>query len=296
MWALAELNTIAFIIIIKEDRERENIIKYFVIQSIGSAPLILAVARIRIGEAPAFFVLLRNNFIILAIAIKIGTAPFHFWTIQIGSTIKWNSLLILLTIQKAAPLYIISLSQKSKITLRIIVISSAISTVAIITCNKMKTIIILSSVNHLRWIIFTGTINKIFIIIYLTIYSIILLQLANEIKNRKMENIASEENQRKKSLLTLVILSLAGIPPFIGFFPKIGTVALSPKVNQLISLIIFILLITILRTLVYTRIIIKSLAKSVRKSSRERNKQPSKNLLISNTILIPFLIWYFTVL
>ena len=130
----------------KETLHKESIIKYFMVQSVASALLLLR--RSYEMENRAFILV----WLILAILIKMGRTPFHQWFINVRCSIPLPGALILITIQKVLPIFLTSLVKRSAI-LTFAVINIMLGTISQYYTKKLLIMLSLSSVANLRWLI-----------------------------------------------------------------------------------------------------------------------------------------------
>lgn len=127
--------------------------------------------------------------------------------------------------------------------------------------TSLRKLIAFSSINHLGWLISTLLIREIYWNIYFIIYSIIiiLITLIFHILNIIFINQLFSNNLNKiiKLSIFLNILSLGGLPPFLGFFSK--WIIINFIINNNILFFVFIFVISTLITLFfYIRIIYSS--------------------------------------
>lgn len=235
IWLAIELNLISFIPIINSStnfQETEASVKYLLTQALGSSLLILRSISLWLHNQ-----IIPNIRIILlfSLLIKIGIAPCHFWYPSVITSINWLPALVLSTWQKLAPLSIISfLLIKTSPTLIIILARLNALTGGLIGINQshLRTIIAYSSITHIGWMLALIYINiSLPTIIYFIIYSIlitpifvILLKLNR--KTLSQINIRSFKLKNQYILLPILFLSLGGLPPLTGFFPKWFTIYL----------------------------------------------------------------------
>lgn len=175
-------------------------------------------------------IIIINKFLIItinsALLIKIGAAPFHFWFPEIIEGINWINRLILITWQKIAPIILISYTLKiSNYIFIIIILSTLIGRIGGLNQIRLRKILAYSSINHIGWIIRTFLNNEIIWILYFIIYSVISLTLTLMFNNfniffLKQIYLLIRKNYIIKFRILLNILSLGGLPPFLGFLPK----------------------------------------------------------------------------
>lgn len=181
-----------------------------------------------------------------ALAIKSGIAPFHFWFPQVINCRDWPQCLILLTWQKLAPLALLSFF--FNYLLYLIILSSALFG-ALGGINQFNTKILLtySSILHSAWILSLTSVGNLFWLIYLLIYSLINFSILLPISTLNIAELNAiyfvKTPSSLKALTLINFLSLAGLPPFLGFAIKILTLIV--LLNSNLS---FVLIFTIIAT------------------------------------------------
>lgn len=247
VWISLEINLISFLpILIRRSKyqETEASIKYFLAQAIGSR--LLLIRRILIWSYRSLYM---SIYIILAFSllIKIGAFPCHFWYTSVMSSISWNSALILSTWQKLAPLTIIRfmLLTNKHILLPLAAINALVGGVIGINQSQLRTIIAYSSITHIGWIIRLIALDfPLHSITYFILYTIliapifILFNNLNTIKLTQLNKI--QLNTKTTLIISLLILSLGGMPPLIGFFPKLITILILPSSLWIVVMLLII--------------------------------------------------------
>lgn len=172
--------------------------------------------------------------------------------------------LILLTWQKIAPIVLLINNILNNNFILIIILSCLIiRTLLGFNQIRIRKIIAYSSINHIGWILSSILISKSIWIIYLIIYifiSINLIFIFNYTKCYYLTQLITLINQNKILKINFLInfLSLGGIPPFIGFFPKwLNINWLIENNNFFLTLILIVLTLIILY--IYVRSIFTSL-------------------------------------
>ncbi|WP_339044883.1 NADH-quinone oxidoreductase subunit NuoN [Candidatus Zinderia endosymbiont of Aphrophora alni] len=258
-------------------------------------------------------------FILSSIFFKFGIAPFHMWipdiyegsicpiTMLISSTPKIVFFSIILKIFYYFFPIIINFK---KILIFISILSIIIGSTAAIMQKNIKRLLAYSSIFHSGFILLgiTSTIfcrNSIefinsfcFSLFYIIIYVINnlgILGITIILSKNKYEsnNIRNFNGLKKKNfLLTLItlilILSLSGIPPLIGFYTKFSILKIIIKLNQ--KYIAILISIFSLINIFYLLIIIKNiLFKKPIINTKIKNNFLIKILLIINIIFILFI-------
>jgi len=213
LWLGLEVNIIIFIIFIYRENRIINIescLKYFFIQRVGSAVLVRCF----------YFNREWMSFIIcLLLRYKIGAGPFFFWFPSVCSGISWVSCFILISFQRVIPLIIIGIFL-SLILYIVIIIRLFFGVFGSFNQKNLKQLIAFSSVYHLGWIILCNFSGDISWIVYLMLYSIIIFPVVMFFKNLLFEDLSIVIKVKYKGWVILLLLSIAGIPPFLGFFLK----------------------------------------------------------------------------
>nr|QGU84907.1 NADH dehydrogenase subunit 2 [Gibbovalva kobusi] len=225
-WIGLEINLLSFIPIISNNKNilaSEAALKYFLTQSIASINLL-------------FFILLKltflknlemNNFSILMNSIllmKMGSVPFHFWFPNIIEGLTWMNCFILMTWQKITPMILMSYYYNYNFLLLITILNALVGALGGINQSSFRKILTFSSINNLSWMIMAILISENLWIIYFFIYSILNLFLCATFSMMNINHFnqiffSNMKNMLKMSML-LNLLSLGGLPPFLGFFPK----------------------------------------------------------------------------
>nr|QLD97154.1 NADH dehydrogenase subunit 2 [Hyalomma truncatum] len=252
-WLMMEINLMAFIPIMNNHKLKNylSIITYFIIQSFSSTLFFFSSSFFMLNNTLLFV-----NILNIAILIKLAIIPFHYWILSMSESLDFFSLFILLTMQKMIPLLIIE-KFMMKLSLYLVILSTIFSSMLMMKLKLFKKILILSSISHLGWIL-TMIFYKInFWISYLFIYALIINSL---IKSCQIFNITSinnmmtvKMNYKIKLHLVSNMLSLGGMPPFMGFFIKALSILILMKYT---IIFIFILIISSLMNLfIYIRFI-----------------------------------------
>lgn len=245
----------------------ESSIKYFIIQAIASSIFLISIIIIITKSKITSESILFNKSIYLiintTICLKLGAAPLHFWFPEIIEGLNWINRLILLTWQKIAPIIILIYTVKSNLFISIIIIiSTFIGRIGGLNQTSLRKILAFSSINHIGWIFRSIIINEIIWIIYFLIYSIINISIILSFKQIKiffLKQIFSSNNFNKNInfLIAINILSLGGLPPFLGFLPK-WIIIQNIRINSFF-ITLFIIIITLITLYFYIRIIYSNL-------------------------------------
>lgn len=259
VWIIIELNLLRFlplIVINKTALETEAAVKYFLSQALGSATILLR--RISIWYSHSTLIEL---ILLMALLLKMGAAPCHFWYPSTLTAISWILAVYLSTWQKLAPLVALTFftsTDWTNILLTVGTLNALLGGRIGINQSHIRTILAYSSIGHIGWIIALIAINKSALtIIYFAIYSIILIPVFTLLVILDIDNPPSTHTQILIHIkfwppLAILLLSIGGIPPLTGFVPKLLTIiALAPHapittilliIGSLINLYFYLLL------------------------------------------------------
>lgn len=213
-WIGLELNLLSFIPLISTWSKTINrALKYILTQAFASLILLLIILNIKI----LFWALP------LALLLKLGAAPLHFWLPTVVQGLSWELNLVLLTIQKIAPLYLLSLTRTSaQVLLTLACLGGAVGALGGINEFSLRKILAFSSISHIGWILATISLSILLWLFYLIAYflltSLVIISVIKGLNKTSLkENFQPSQASRE---LSLNILSLRGFPPLLGFFPK----------------------------------------------------------------------------
>nr|AXS65250.1 NADH dehydrogenase subunit 2 [Bostrichoidea sp. 5 KM-2017] len=294
MWIGLEINLLSMIPLmssIKSPFSTESSLKYFIIQALSSMILLLSI----IASSYSNYLFMKPEILILmnsALMMKIGMAPFHFWFPEIIEGLSWMIAWTLMTWQKIAPMALMVINITSMNFINMMIISSiTLGGILGINQTSMRKIMVYSSINHMGWMLAALMINEFLWWMYLIIYFIITFVMIfnfNEfnIKNINQASNMNKLNKQSKISFMLNFLSLAGLPPFLGFLPKWFTIK-ELIFNQFITTSIIAVVMTLITLYFYTRALFPSILmdKTQNKISTKYKKNYTINIINSINIL-----------
>nr|CAE48104.1 NADH deydrogenase subunit 2 [Duttaphrynus melanostictus] len=267
-WIGLEINTLAIIPMMTKTphpRAIEAATKYFLTQAAASALIlfssilnafILGEWSINTPPHPASAILLS-----IAIAMKLGVAPFHFWLPEVlqGSTLQTG--LILSTWQKLAPMaLLLQLSQSVNLNLMLVLglLSAFIGGWGGINQTQIRKVLAFSSVAHLGWMVTILKISPQLTILNFILYILMTSTLFLTFMNLNTKNMYELSTTWSKTptliaLSMLSLLSLSGLPPLTGFLPK-WLIAQEMIKQNMIMFTLIILMTTLLSLFFYLRL------------------------------------------
>nr|YP_009483989.1 NADH dehydrogenase subunit 2 [Pomacea bridgesi]YP_009563679.1 NADH dehydrogenase subunit 2 [Pomacea diffusa]ART65952.1 NADH dehydrogenase subunit 2 [Pomacea bridgesi]QAX27150.1 NADH dehydrogenase subunit 2 [Pomacea diffusa] len=243
IWAGLEINLIGFVPILvykKEAASSESAVKYFVAQAIGSSLLILGSL---VGFSPSFSwnfgdFLLHNQYllslgvVIMALILKMGAFPLHYWLPSVMAGLQWMPCLILVTWQKVAPVFLMVSFFEAHymfwLSMMVALLgagSSMVGGVGGIGQTQIRVLLAYSSIGHLGWIMFSIMASELVTSMYFFIYVTISIGIFFSLWIVDMENMYNMKSFMQKSnvnvsSILVLLISLGGLPPLLGFVSK----------------------------------------------------------------------------
>nr|ADV71668.1 NADH dehydrogenase subunit 2 [Pteroglossus castanotis australis] len=234
-WAGLEINTLAIIPMISKPhhpRAIEASIKYFLVQAIASATILLSSTINAWSTGQWDITQLTNHtsclLLTTAIAMKLGLVPFHFWFPEVLQGSSLTTALLLSTLIKLPPLTILLITSNSlnpTLLTTLALISMALGGWMGLNQTQTRKIMAFSSISHLGWmtliIIYMPKLTMLTFCLYTLLTSSIFLIL-NTSSATKLSTMMTSwmKNPPLNATLMLTLLSLAGLPPLTGFLPK----------------------------------------------------------------------------
>ncbi len=215
IWISLELGTFSFLpMIFSSAQSAFSTIKYFFVQRIASV-IILA-------SFFSYFPGVRIRLLFIALIIKLGLAPFHFWLPQLVSTLQPKEILLLLVWQKIGPLCVATFLPifSTRVKMLAGVLRVAVGRLLGLKQTQWKQIFTFSSISHLGWLFVRISLSFWIFLIYFFVYSISFIQIIITTP-RKFINSSIFSFKRPNLLTLFIILSLAGLPPILGFITKL---------------------------------------------------------------------------
>ena len=246
LYLMAAFNT-------KNLKSNEAGIKYFSLGALSSGFLLFGISMIYY-DTGSFYMQNLNNFttiseiglslVLISLFFKVSAAPFHIWTPDVyegsptistlffASLPKFASLIFLFRVYQE--LYISGIQSLNYIFQIVCAISLLVGVYGAITQKVIKRLLAFSSINHIGFMLLgimsyqfmsEGTLFFYLIIYLITTFGIfaVLLNLRTVegefTKISQLNGLRFTSNSKSISMLVF-FFSLAGIPPFAGFFAK----------------------------------------------------------------------------
>lgn len=215
-------------------RKAESTIKYFLLQAIGSV-VVLSGALLNLTSFGARFV---GRFIFMETArvlvmvgliVKVGLVPFHFWVPRVMRGLGWGSCFVLSVWQKVGPVLIL-VSFIGGFLMQVLMVSGCLGRMVGglggFAQTQVRSLLGYSSIGHGGWLVVGGIFRFLGVVVYLLLYSIVrgfLFCLLSAVEARSYGRLSKGFRGMKAKylwLLRLGFLTLAGLPPGVGFSMK----------------------------------------------------------------------------
>nr|QJX65646.1 NADH dehydrogenase subunit 2 [Amorophaga japonica] len=247
-WIGMEINLLSFIPIITNSfnlMSSEASLKYFLTQSIASMNflfiIIMNMSNFNLFEYKNFSTILIN----ITLLMKMGAAPLHFWFPNIMEGLSWMNCFLLMTWQKITPMILMSYYYNLTFLMIPMLLSIMIGSFSGFNQTSLRKLMAFSSINHLGWMISTIMMSNIYWNIYFIIYSMLMILMTLMFYNFNLmymnQLFFSNINKMIKLIIFMNLLSLGGLPPFLGFFPKWIIINFMIMNNMFIFIFIFVL-------------------------------------------------------
>nr|QFK69074.1 NADH dehydrogenase subunit 2 [Phymatostetha punctata]QFK69087.1 NADH dehydrogenase subunit 2 [Phymatostetha punctata] len=242
-WLGLEINLMAFIPIMYSKLNyysSESSMKYFIIQSSSSMILLLGIilSSLKINMNLSMMVMM------CGLLTKLGVAPFHMWVPSIMEGMNWINCLILSTWQKIAPLILISYSINNNMLIIPAIFSLLIGSIGGLNQSSIKKLMAYSSINNIGWILISMLMSMMTWINYFMIYSL-MISMFMYMLNKENINYINQcflctFKSMNKIFFLIMLLSMGGLPPMLGFMPKWMIIQLTVMSNMYIVTLVMV--------------------------------------------------------
>nr|ANT45812.1 NADH dehydrogenase subunit 2 [Apolygus lucorum] len=301
MWIGLEINMMSFIPLMFKSKNNflsQSSMMYFLIQSMASTMFIIMILFNKYMFISFYSTNAQNIIIFITMMMKMGMPPFHMWFPELMSKLNWNLCMFLMTWQKIAPMYILSIiMDNNSIMMMMIVMSTILGAILGLNHTSTRKIMAYSSINHMGWLVACALTFKKLWIMYMIMYSIMVIMICYTLNKYNILfinqfNIESLTMVEKMSLL-IMMMSMGGLPPFLGFMPKWMTIEYMISSNEIMLMLIMVM--SSLITLSYYMRMISSISMLMSNSQKwifmnKTSKIPSTITLFINMMLPLFFI------
>nr|YP_009254318.1 NADH dehydrogenase subunit 2 [Proscyllium habereri]ANC73492.1 NADH dehydrogenase subunit 2 [Proscyllium habereri] len=235
VWMGLEINTLAIIpLMIHQHHPRavEATTKYFITQATASTLLLFASVTNAWTSGEWSLIEMLNptsaTLATIALALKIGLAPLHFWLPEVLQGLDLTTGLILSTWQKLAPFAILLQLYpllNPDLLLSLGILSTVIGGWGGLNQTQLRKILAYSSIANLGWMItilhYAPNLTLLNLILYIimTLTTFLLFKIFNSMKINSISS-SSTKSPLLSVIALMTLLSLGGLPPLSGFMPK----------------------------------------------------------------------------
>ena len=274
-------------------KSSEAALKYFILGSIASAIILYGISMTYSITGSTNYNIIEkfsfneNNFllssfglilILSGLAFKLSAAPFHMWTPDVYEGAPSSVTTILITLPKIVVLVaLIKLLNKpffffeslwQQIIITITILSMAIGSIAALRQENIKRLFAYGTIANIGYVLIGVVSNSDLglssAILYLVIYTLASLGVFSFIMMLRKENTQilnlqalggfSQSNSLAAVCMIILLLSMAGIPPFAGFFAKFY-IFVSAVESNLLYLAIIGVIFSVISAFYYLKII-----------------------------------------
>nr|YP_009764352.1 NADH dehydrogenase subunit 2 [Parnassius mercurius]QIS91990.1 NADH dehydrogenase subunit 2 [Parnassius mercurius] len=289
-WIGLEINLLSFIPLISNSKNllsSEAALKYFLTQSIASInflfSILLKMIMLKNFEINNLISILINS----SMLMKMGSTPFHFWFPNIIEGLSWFNCFILMTWQKISPMILLSYYMNYNFLMFIMIFNVIVGTMGGINQTSLRKLMSFSSINNLGWMLMALMMTENLWIFYLMMYSFLISIMCFffNMMNIYYINQLFIMNMKfsLKMFLLINFLSLGGLPPFLGFFPK-WIIINFLIVNKLFIISFIFIMMSLIMLFFYIRIMYSSIMFNYLKMKWFKNFMKNYLLLIMNTL------------
>nr|YP_009132582.1 NADH dehydrogenase subunit 2 [Nyssomyia umbratilis]AKA63224.1 NADH dehydrogenase subunit 2 [Nyssomyia umbratilis] len=233
IWMGLEINLLSFIPLMIDESNiyaSEASLKYFLTQAMASSLLLFSIM-LFLSYNNLNFNIWNYNFssklllINMALLIKTGATPFHFWFPSVMNCLSWFNGWVLMTIQKIAPFILIFYSFNYYINMMSLLLCLIFGAMGGLNQTSIRKIMAYSSINHMSWMLCSMYFSKSLWLNYFMFYIFLTTSIVSLFYSFNMFFLNQiflyfNHNLIMKFSIFTLLLSLGGLPPFIGFFPK----------------------------------------------------------------------------
>nr|YP_010736858.1 NADH dehydrogenase subunit 2 [Macropsis ocellata]WEP24732.1 NADH dehydrogenase subunit 2 [Macropsis ocellata] len=215
MWTSMEIGVLSVVPLMTQEKiSSDSPIKYFIVQSVSSSIMIT-------GMMTFMSMINFKIFMTQAMLIKIGASPFHTWILSMIESVEYYVLFILFTLIKIPGMITLSiLNEQLKLWS---IMSMIVGAIMVINQSSIKKMLSYSSIYNLGVMMSSMNENQIWVT-YMLMYSLMLLMILMMIKKLKInylnQMMINELETMTKISIWISLLSMAGLPPMMGFTIK----------------------------------------------------------------------------
>lgn len=240
VWVFLELNMLSFTILLCRLRRKKKLgIQYFIVQRVGSSIFLFACCFSNIVETR-----LGNSLIELRMFLKLGVFPFFQWYLEILENCDWSRFFLLSSIQKILPLFLLS-RVTSRFYVFVGILRVIIGAIFRVGETRVKKILGYSRLFNGGWFLtthFRVSVIGVYIFCYMVSSFRVIVLLFSSRRYLNFHALGRGAGLRVKICLIAGILSIAGFPPFLGFWGKLIVLNFLLTLNMVFSFFVLVVM------------------------------------------------------
>lgn len=288
-------------------------LKYLLLGAVASAFIMLSIALIYVTTGLLDFNSLQqwefSGFSSLALVLflvgaffKLGLAPFHQWTPDVYGTVTSSTMAYISLVPKVGILGLITImlwpQYNSNLILFIGALSMIVGSVGGLAQTEYRRLLAYSSITHMGYLLIAAlccTPSVLLIYIYqyclTTLCVLYCFRLLDPIDTGKLSTLTSSLNSQPyvAGLLGVLIFSLAGVPPIVGFFVKLEVFYALISDGHYITIMVAVIT-SVIGAFYYLRVIMFMLTTKITLDQPLTNTTLNKYLLVLGVGLITLVV------
>nr|QRI61349.1 NADH dehydrogenase subunit 2 [Pochazia shantungensis] len=280
IWTMMEINLMSFLpIMTKSKSMKDQPMKFFIIQSLASSMMLMSMLINSMTETP----LSSSIMLMSGLLMKMGLLPFHMWVPMIMKPMTWENCFILMTMQKIIPTIFMAQMMSLKMLMTPMCLTMIMAPIMAIKQLSLKTIMAYSSISNSPWMINSLINSKSQFVTFFSVYTIINFMITKKLKNMNFMFLNQVKTQSKNKKISIIvnILSMSGMPPMLGFFPK--WMILQSTMSFSIAMASSMILSSITSTFIYMKMISPMLTMNTMTEKKNKEKNELENDIVVNT-------------
>nr|URW98536.1 NADH dehydrogenase subunit 2 [Antarctophthirus microchir] len=235
-WLGLELSTLFFVPLLCKPRSWITNLsswQYLIVQTSSSSWLVVTL--LSVPQLGVLNISLPDNsmlwgtFLTIPILFKLAIPPFQTWVLNLSDAVNWTSFFVLNGIQKLGPLFLlITLQFPNNLPFfTFILILTCLMCVLGVVDGSLRRFLTYSSLLNVSWCLYLIPLSMSTSLVYMLTYLFVLVGLVSFLRDLNLYTMMSfygklASYNRSYQLSTIAImLSLFGLPPFVGFHLKL---------------------------------------------------------------------------
>nr|YP_010936677.1 NADH dehydrogenase subunit 2 [Nesidiocoris poppiusi]WKW91647.1 NADH dehydrogenase subunit 2 [Nesidiocoris poppiusi] len=296
MWMGLEMNLMSFIPTIFESKNNkisQSCMMYFMAQSMGSITFLATILMKKYVEnMDSSFI---YNVIMVSMAIKLGAPPFHLWLLMMMEKISWLNCLLMMTWQKLAPMYIMSIVAQETMTQLLVIMSSMTGAIMAINQTSTRSIMAYSTMTHMSWMFISMKTSDKMWLTYFCMYTLMVTFTTMYFMHMNVLYVSQASifsmKLSEKINFILMMMSMGGLPPFFGFLPK--WIIISEMIeSKEMFIMMFVLFMNLIPLFYYIRLCtpLNMFLCQTQKWQTPKKSLIPKYILITNMLMTPMIL------